>query len=164
MNMMKENFKSGISSEALKPLAGVMYVAGINSKNDNLMKKVGSTVLNRLESLDPIYGAENGLISDVINKGYAESQSPLYQKFLMGEFDDKKQETVAKKAILFASGLVRKSIPRDTEEFFFSEDGNTQGKKTTKEDLKFSKSNSNSGNKPGKTIALNKVGKLAGKR
>ncbi len=162
--MNKQDYKSGISSEALKPLAGVMYVVGLNAKGDSIMKKVGSTVLNRLESFDPEYGAENGRISEVINKGYAESQSPMFQQFMMGQFDDKKQETVAKKAILFASGLVRKSIPRDTNEFFFSEDGNVQGKKTTKEDVKFAKSNKNSGNKPGKAVALNKVGKIAGKR
>lgn len=162
--MYKEDYKSGISSVALEPLAGVMYVVGLNTKNDNIMKRVGSTVLNRLESLDPEYGADNGRISEVINKGYAESQSPMFKQFMAGQFDDKKQETVAKKAILFASGLVRQSIPRDTNEFFFSEDANTQGKKTTKEDVKFVKSNKNSGNKPGKAVAVNKVGKIAGKR
>lgn len=162
--MNKQNYKSGISTEALKPLAGVMYVVGLNTKNDNIMKRVGSTVLNRLESLDPEYGAENASITEVIGKGYAESQSPMFEQFMTGQFDDKKQETVAKKAILFASGLVRESIPRDKEEFFFSEDANTQGKKTTKEDVKFVKSNKNSGNKPAKAVALNKVGKIAGKR
>ena len=162
--MSKQDYKSGISSEALKPLAGVMYVVGLNTKGDNIMKRVGSTVLNRLESMDPEFGAENGRISEVINKGYSESQNPLYQEFLAGEFNDKRKETVAKKAILFASGLVRNSIPRDTEEFFFSEDINQQGKKTTKEDVKFAKSNKNSGNKPGKAVAVNKIGKIAGKR
>lgn len=162
--MNGQEYKSGISSEALKPLAGVMYVVGLNTKNNKIMKRVGSTVLNRLESLDPEFGAENGMISEVITKGYGESQSPFYQKFLNNEFDDKNQEKIAKKSLIIASGLVRKTIPRDTEEFFFSEDINEQGKKVKKEDIKFVKSNKNSGNKPGKAVAVNKVGKIAGKR
>lgn len=163
--MMNGNdYKSGISATALRPLAGVMYVVGVNTKNSKIMKRVGSTVLNRLESLDPEFGAENGMITEVINKGYGESQNPLYQKFLNNEFDDDKQKSIAKKSLIMASGLVRKTIPRDTEEFFFSEDLNEQGKKVKKEDVKFVKSNKNSGNKPGKAVAVNKVGKIAGKR
>lgn len=160
--MNKEEFKSGISTNALKPMAATMFVAGMNSKNDKIMKTVGSTILNRLETLSPEFGAENGRISEVISKGYAESRSPAYQKAMDGEFNGKTEETKWKKALLVASGLVRKSIQRDTADFFFSEEGNTQGKKTNKEDVKFIKSNSNSGNKPSK--AINKVGKIAGKR
>lgn len=162
--MDNQSYKSGISSQALKPLAAVMYVVGSRVKNDDMMRKVGSTILNRLDSLDPEFGAENGRISEVINLGYRESKDPLYEEFFVGNFSNKKQERIAKKALLISSGLVRGTVPRETDQFFFSEEISEQKSKITKEEVKIIKSNKNSGNKPGKSVSVNKVGKIAGKR
>lgn len=126
--MDNKDYKSGISSQGLKPLAAVMFSAA-NGQGDDFMIRVGSTVLNRLESAQPEFAAENGLISDVINKGYAEPQSEEFSKFMEGAFGSTKEEKAAKRAMMLAAGLTRNTIERTPGEFFFTDSDRRASKK-----------------------------------
>ena len=130
----EKDYKSGISYNALKPLAAVIYSAGANQKDD-FKKRVGSTILNRFESGKAEFGAENGSIMDVIQKGYYEYNSPLYQEFMSGKFKDDKSKKEALKSTALAAALLRDTVSKDDGEFFFTADEVRSLKKNKKFDF-----------------------------
>lgn len=116
----KKDYKSGISSTGIMPLAAVMYAASANQKDAHAIR-VGSTVLNRLKSGKPEFGADTGSITNVIQKGYYEYNSPLWQEAMSGKFKDKVSEDRFKKIMALGSGLMRGTVETQPGEFFFTD-------------------------------------------
>lgn len=114
-----EEYVSGLSATALKPMAAVIYAAAAD-QDDNMMRYVGSTLLNRFESGRAEFGAENGSMMEVINKGYYEKNSKLFEEFMSGNFRDEKSRKAAMRAASIASALARKSTERMPGEFWFN--------------------------------------------
>lgn len=118
----REDYTSGISIDALEPLAAVIYAASENDDTD-FMRMVGSTVLNRLESGREEFGAHNGRISEVINNPrspYYEKNSKLYDQFSKRAFKTEAEKQRAKQATAMASALVRGTVERVPGEFWFN--------------------------------------------
>lgn len=118
----REDYKSGISSTGLKPLAAVIYAAAAG-ENEDMMKQVGSVVLNRLESGRSDFGAQNGSITEVINhkNGFYETNSKLYDDFINGRFANDLEKKKALMASSIASALTRKTIDRLPGHFWFND-------------------------------------------
>lgn len=118
-----KDYTSGLSATAIKPMAAVIYAAAA-SEDDKMMQYVGSTLLNRLESGRPEFGAQNYNLSEVINHpgGYYEKNSNLYNQFLSGDFKDEKSKAAAMRAASIASALTRGTIDRMPGEFWFNDE------------------------------------------
>lgn len=117
----REDYKSGISSTGLKPLAAVIYAAA--GEDEEMMKQVGSIVLNRLESGRADFGAQNGSIIDVINhkNGFYETNSKLYDAFMNGKFTNELEKKKALMASSVASALTRGTIDRLPGQFWYND-------------------------------------------
>lgn len=133
MKPKNKDYTSGISSTALKPLAAVIYAAAAN-QDDKMMQYVGSTLLNRLESGKPEFGASNGSINEVINHpgAYYEKNSNLYNEFMGGNFKDDMSKKAALRASSVASALTRGTLERMPGEFWFNDEEIAKLKKNKK--------------------------------
>lgn len=131
--MSKDNYKSGISSTALKPMAAVIYAAAAD-QDQKMMQYVGSTLLNRLESGKKEFGAENGSINEVIRhpNAYYEKNSKLYDEFMSGDFKDEASKAAALRAASVAAALNRGTLERMPGEFWFNQEEIAKLKKNPK--------------------------------
>lgn len=118
----REDYKSGVSSTGLKPLAAVIYAAAAG-EDEEMMKQVGSVVLNRLESGRADFGAQNGSIIEVINhkNGFYETNSKLYDAFMNGKFANELEKKKALMASSVASALTRGTIDRLPGQFWYND-------------------------------------------
>lgn len=119
MPSKNKDYTSGISATGLKPLAAVIYAAAA-SEDEDMMKQVGSVVLNRLESGRADFGAQNGSIIEVINhkNGFYETYSDLYDAFMNGKFTNELEKKKALMASSVASALTRGTINRLPGQFW----------------------------------------------
>lgn len=119
MPSKNKDYTSGISATGLKPLAAVIYAAAAGEDED-MMKQVGSVVLNRLESGRADFGAQNGSIIEVINhkNGFYETYSDLYDAFMNGKFTNELEKKKALMASSVASALTRGTINRLPGQFW----------------------------------------------
>lgn len=116
-----KDYTSGISSTAQKQMAAVIYAAAAG-EDEKMMQYVGSTLLNRLESGKPEFGAQNMNISEVIRHpgAYYEKNSKLFEEFMSGEFKDEKSKAAAMRAASMTSALNRGTVDRLPGEFWFN--------------------------------------------
>lgn len=131
--MKNKDYKSGISSTALKPLAAVIYAAAAD-QDEKMMQYVGSTILNRLESGKREFGAETGSITSVIKHpgAYYEKNSKLYEDFMTGNIKDEASKKAALRASSIASALTRGTVERMPGEFWFNDQEIAKLKKNPK--------------------------------
>lgn len=102
-------------------LANLIYGEASN-QNEEVMRMVGSTVLNRVDSGRDLEFGSN--VVEVImsqNSPYfaALNNSPQFKQAVTGKFPDKISEKAYKKALQVANGLIRGTIPRHEGMFFF---------------------------------------------
>lgn len=108
-------------SEDAKQLANLIYAEVGNQKND-VMKMVGSTVLNRVESgrVEEFGRNINEVIYSEKSPYYASyNNTKQFQQALTGKFPDKISERAYKKSLQIANGLIRGTIERHPGMFFF---------------------------------------------
>ena len=117
-----KDYTSGISATGLKPLAAVIYAAAAGEDED-MMKQVGSVVLNRLESGRSDFGAQNGSIIEVINhkNGFYEINKKSYDDFINGRFANELEKKKALMASSVASALTRGTIDRLPGQFWYND-------------------------------------------
>jgi spore germination cell wall hydrolase CwlJ-like protein len=117
-------------------LAMAIYGEAANQKPD-VMRKIGSTVLNRLASgKTKEFG---GSLDEVLYKGYyaVKNNSPMYQEAMSGKFKDEVSETAYKQALAIASGLIKGTITPDKGEFYFTKSEINKLKKKGKKAFNF---------------------------
>lgn len=117
-----KDYTSGISATGLKTMAAVIYAAAAG-EDDKMKQYVGSTLLNRLESGKPEFGAQNGSINEVIYHpgAYYEKNSKLFDEFMSGNFKDERSKKEALKSASIASALTRGTIDKMPGEFWFND-------------------------------------------
>jgi hypothetical protein len=135
-----------ISSQAMQPLAATLYGEAADQDYDTKVK-IASTMLNRLESGKKEFGAEEGLLTNVLSKGYYafSQQSPKFKEALSLKFPDKRSENSYKENLAIVSGLLKGTIDRDVAQFYFKPEEIEAMKKKKSFDFKKVKETGKSG-------------------
>lgn len=117
-------------------LAAMIY-GEVGNKKADVMRKVGSTALNRLASGK--VKEFGGNLDEVLVKGYnaVKDNSPMFTQAATGKFPDELSANQYKQALAIASGLVKGTIKPDKGQFYFKQSEISKLKKKGKKAFNF---------------------------